>query len=494
MSLLRGPAYFGPPESRRLKDYGGRVEYTMTRFMLTRRLKREILVPLALALGLLLVAFLVVFSLLQRHHAAHMVAEELSDVKNAFVAQLQGEAEALESTLRAIFSGARPNGSLVGKGEARVLVRLPLPGQQGLTGVKVGQKEGEAAFVRELGLGPGGLTLLVTAPKHEQGRPKGYYEWGEDLGHLLTGLRAPFGVEMFVLLEKKGLDQKAWESGEAHGRWDRFPSVVMVCATSRLFPDRLAEAVCQGESAPTDGHLRFHGRYLQWADLPLKDGKGWVVGAVVAIRDVTDLKEEMFSSLVAACGMCLLVGTAFFGLFWRLVGAAERKLEKAEEEVQERAIRDHLTGLYNRRGFLTLADQQLKVAKRSGNVALLLYADLDDLKRINDNLGHSVGDAAIIEAADVLRDVFREADILGRLGGDEFAVLALGGNAADPDLLKSRLQDRIDERNSMEKRAYRLSMSSGIARNDPGEGSSVEDLISFADASMYREKNSKRRR
>ena len=327
-------------------------------------------------------------------------------------------------------------------------------------------------------------------------RSPGYREWEEDLGHLLHGLAAPFGVEIFVLLEKNGLDRKAWEAGRGHARWDRFPSAVMVCATSSFFPDELADAVSAGESVRRrrGSQILFHGRYLQWADLPLKDGLGRVAGAVVATRDVTNLKEEMFASLIEAGGICLFVGAALFAMFWRLVDNAERRLEKADQEAQARAITDHLTGLYNRGGFLTLADQQLKVARRSGNVMFLLYVDMDDLKGINDNLGHLMGDAAIIEAASVLREVFREADIVGRLGGDEFAVLALGGIATEPDTLRARLQDRINERNGMENRAYRLSMSVGIARNDPGDSSSVEDLISFADASMYREKSSKRRR
>jgi diguanylate cyclase (GGDEF)-like protein len=300
---------------------------------------------------------------------------------------------------------------------------------------------------------------------------------------------------LFRSLEKNGLDRLAWEAGDGHARWDRFPSAVMVFATSSLFPDELADVVSAGESVrqARGRQVLFHGRYLQWADLPLKDGLGRIAGTVVITRDITSLRKEMFVSLIEAGGMCLLVGVALFTVFWRLVDSAERRLEKADQEAQARAITDHLTGLYNRGGFLTLADQQLKVARRSGNVMFLLYADMDDLKRINDNLGHSMGDAAIIEAANVLREVFREADVVGRLGGDEFAVLALGGIATDSDVLKRRLQDRIDERNGMENRAYRLSMSVGVARNDPGDNSSVEDLISFADASMYREKNSKRR-
>ena len=101
----------------------------------------------------------------------------------------------------------------------------------------------------------------------------------------------------------------------------------------------------------------------------------------------------------------------------------ERK--RLEEKLQNMSLVDDLTGLYNRRGFFALSQQQLKIAERTKQKALLFFADLDNMKQINDALGHQEGDNALVEVASVLKETFRKSDIIGRLGGDEFAVLAI---------------------------------------------------------------------
>jgi diguanylate cyclase (GGDEF)-like protein/PAS domain S-box-containing protein len=168
----------------------------------------------------------------------------------------------------------------------------------------------------------------------------------------------------------------------------------------------------------------------------------------------------------------------------------ERK--RMEEEIRTIAVTDQLTGLYNRRGFLTLSEQQLKIAERTESRLLLLFADLDGMKWINDNLGHLKGDDALIEVADILKKVFREADIVARVGGDEFAVLALGTSSEYPELLRERLQQQIDFYNSREMRDYKLSLSIGIVESDPASPFSIDDLMSCADERMYENKRSKR--
>lgn len=159
-----------------------------------------------------------------------------------------------------------------------------------------------------------------------------------------------------------------------------------------------------------------------------------------------------------------------------------------EQEILSLSITDPLTGLYNRRGFITLAEQQLKIAERTKNRLLLLFADLDGMKWINDHLGHLKGDGALVETAAVLKAVFREADILARVGGDEFAVLALGVSSEDSDLLRRRLQQQIDLHNNHENRDYRLSISVGIAYKEPEIPATIDELMSRADALMYEEK------
>jgi diguanylate cyclase (GGDEF)-like protein/PAS domain S-box-containing protein len=166
--------------------------------------------------------------------------------------------------------------------------------------------------------------------------------------------------------------------------------------------------------------------------------------------------------------------------------------KKMEEEIHALSITDQLTGLNNRRGFLTLAGQQLKLSDRSKKGVALFFADLDLLKQINDTLGHEEGDKALIEAANVLRETFRTSDIIARLGGDEFAVLAIDTDEVNSRKFTARLQQIIDIRNNQENRKYRLSISAGRSYYDPENPCSIDDLIARADKMMYEEKQLKR--
>lgn len=168
----------------------------------------------------------------------------------------------------------------------------------------------------------------------------------------------------------------------------------------------------------------------------------------------------------------------------------ERK--RMEEQITALSITDQLTGLFNRRGFFTLAEQQLKIAERSNGILLLLFADLDYLKWINDNLSHSKGDAAIIEVASILKEVFRESDILARIGGDEFAALVSASGVEDIDVIESRLQQQIDIHNTCKERDYMISISIGVVCKYPEESSSIDELLSKADTLMYEQKKHKR--
>lgn len=164
---------------------------------------------------------------------------------------------------------------------------------------------------------------------------------------------------------------------------------------------------------------------------------------------------------------------------------------RLEEELRDLAITDPLTGLFNRRGFITMLEQEIKQARRTGAGFWLLYADLDGMKWINDNLGHQEGDRALISLAQIVRDTFRTPDITGRLGGDEFAVLALQSDANNGEALQQRLTAKLEEFNRSASLSYRLSLSVGMTYLDPKEQVSLEDLLSRADQAMYAQKQSK---
>lgn len=163
---------------------------------------------------------------------------------------------------------------------------------------------------------------------------------------------------------------------------------------------------------------------------------------------------------------------------------------KAEAEVRQLSLTDELTGLYNRRGFFLLAQQQLKLAQRTNTNCSLIFADLDGLKIINDTHGHELGDRTIVDAGQILRQTFRDADILARFGGDEFTLFLLGEESY-PNDFKARLQTNIDFFNQNANRVYKLSMSLGVQPCNIKDNFSIEDWIAKADKLMYAHKQTK---
>ena len=185
---------------------------------------------------------------------------------------------------------------------------------------------------------------------------------------------------------------------------------------------------------------------------PIRDASGEVVGISTIARDVTEKKKA--------------------------------------EELRRLALLDELTGLNNRRGFVLLAGHSANVAKRDKRPMTLLFVDLDNLKQINDNFGHSEGDRAIADAAMVLRDTFRESDVVARVGGDEFCVLMMSdGPVLDADTPMIRLSTNVDLHNARRDRPYKLSFSVGKADYDPTAPATIEELMQAADEAMYVQKS-----
>lgn len=171
----------------------------------------------------------------------------------------------------------------------------------------------------------------------------------------------------------------------------------------------------------------------------------------------------------------------------------EQRLAVQAEELRNLSLRDGLTGLYNRRGFLELSQQVVRVAEREKHRLALLFLDLDGLKVINDGLGHGHGDRAIGEAAELLRSTCRATDLIARLGGDEFVVLASALEGEGIEILKHRLERALAQLNAEPGREYRLSFSVGVATFDPLAPIPIESLLVEADARMYEAKGERQR-
>jgi len=162
--------------------------------------------------------------------------------------------------------------------------------------------------------------------------------------------------------------------------------------------------------------------------------------------------------------------------------------KRMEEELRALSLIDELTGLYNRRGFLTLARHQQKISGRTGKEMLLIYADVDGFKIINDTYGHNAGDAALVEIAKILKESFRTSDITARLGGDEFVVLVLEASEPCSEQFEARLEDKLRRRMAGSASPFKLSLSVGMVCCDPKTPRPLEELLAEADQAMYARK------
>lgn len=158
-----------------------------------------------------------------------------------------------------------------------------------------------------------------------------------------------------------------------------------------------------------------------------------------------------------------------------------------QTELSNLALKDELTGLYNRRGFLALAERQLKLARRAGRSLLLFFIDVNGLKEINDLFGHSEGDAALKCTAEALETTFRDSDVIARFGGDEFAVLAIEASSHSEATVRERLAEFLNSASQQES-DYKFSVSLGAARFDSCNQTSIRELIAEADRAMYEQK------
>ena len=162
--------------------------------------------------------------------------------------------------------------------------------------------------------------------------------------------------------------------------------------------------------------------------------------------------------------------------------------KRAEEELRQLLYTDELTGLYNRRGLFMLFEQQVKLAIRKHHTIVLIYADIDGMKIINDTHGHAVGDFALIETANIFRDVFRNSDILARIGGDEFVALAIEAPGETFGIMAHRLDTVFGERNARVPRRFMLDVSWGMAIYDPEQPQTIQEMLIQADLAMYTQK------
>jgi len=177
----------------------------------------------------------------------------------------------------------------------------------------------------------------------------------------------------------------------------------------------------------------------------------------------------------------------------RQLSQSNKEREKMIAALENLTLEDPLTGLYNRRGFNTIAKEYLSLANRKKMDMYLLYIDLDDLKTINDTYGHNTGDFVLVALAEILQKTFRKSDIKARIGGDEFAIFPIDTHMNGVNSALGRLKKSIDDYNSIAKHRPLLSVSTGVSCYRHSQPCSINELLTKADSLMYEEKRQKQK-
>jgi diguanylate cyclase (GGDEF)-like protein len=164
---------------------------------------------------------------------------------------------------------------------------------------------------------------------------------------------------------------------------------------------------------------------------------------------------------------------------------------KGRVELQSLSLVDDLTSLYNRRGFMLFAQQQLSIAIRTKRGMILFFIHLEGLDEISKKFGRQYEELAKIETANILKEAFRESDIIARHDRDEFTAIAIESFDANNEIIITRLQDELKNRNKQENRQYKLSLCIGKAYYDTEELCTIEELINRAKESMIEQRKNK---
>jgi len=227
--------------------------------------------------------------------------------------------------------------------------------------------------------------------------------------------------------------------------------------------------------------------------VPITRG-GRLLGVFELYHNVSRERQELNRLIYRSYGTLFIMAAGLLVLVLFSSAQAHRSMKeraRVEEQLRLLSFRDDLTGLYNRRGFLALGEQQVHVANRDKKPMMVVSADLDGLKEINDTFGHQEGDRALLNLSAQLQETFRDSDVVARMGGDEFVVLSVAGPEDDSGSMTLRLRERLDEYNRQGSQPYQLQVSIGLAGSDAKAPDAIEQLLAASDRVLYEEKRRK---
>jgi len=213
-----------------------------------------------------------------------------------------------------------------------------------------------------------------------------------------------------------------------------------------------------------------------------------VRGGISLILDVTDTQEKLVNNVVLIIFFALLALSFLLAIIWYFTRDLFKKIIAARKEIEEMAITDGLTGLFNR-GYLEYRlEEEFHRAKRNHTSLSCMIMDIDYFKNVNDTHGHHIGDMVLKDIAQVIKGNVRDYDIVGRYGGEEFIAVLPHTSVGMAKRMAERLRKIIKKLTIAD---ITVTVSIGVTRNMPDDRG-IEDIIKRADKNLYRAKKSGR--
>lgn len=360
----------------------------------------------------------------------------------------------------------------------------------------------------------GTFTMRVVMPWWDNGQLLGYLELGQEIKQASQELVSIFNVDIFLLLSKEYLVRKEWEAGmKMLGRgydWDRLPDAVVTFQTMANPPPLLLRNLVlqAGDDWTKVLSTSVQGSEYLGAFLPLLDARQRKVGEILVLRDVTARVASNFHTMTGIFGIAFGVGLILFALFYIILYRVERQLEghqlqiekesRARLEIQERHVRelerlalyDSLTGLPNRRSLdRRLAELITNPETAQASYALILFS-LEQMREINNTLGHKAGDKLLSMVAERLKSSAPEADMIASFGGNEYALLLPVSPAEPWRHHVERLRELFRSPFRIGGTSLEMSLTAGVVCY-PEHGDEAALLIRRADVAMRQAKELK---
>ena len=246
--------------------------------------------------------------------------------------------------------------------------------------------------------------------------------------------------------------------------------------------------------------------------VPMTTPRGEIIGVIEALNKRSgtfSAEDELLLTAIAGQAAVAIDNASLYRSLASLNRTLERRIEERtaqlsqantrlsalNQQLEALSITDSLTHAYNRRYFLARLRDACKRARRYGNRVALLMLDVDHFKRVNDSLGHPVGDAVLEHVAEVVQSRLRDTDVFARYGGEEFCLLAAGADHDAAVMLGERLRAAVEATPyPNEGQKVPITVSVGVASWEPSLGQDVEALVRRADSALYRAKSEGRNR